>query len=140
MRQLLYVSNTSRDVADSVLDDILASSRKNNLKAGITGVLLYIDGGFMQVLEGERRAVTETYARICKDQRHWNMGVLLDGDASRAFGEWSMGFLRPSREADNDGMFALTRDAIGGKLQGDGPAVIMTLLLTFYRINSREQA
>jgi hypothetical protein len=77
MRQLLYVSNTSRDVADSVLDDILASSRKNNLKAGITGVLLYIDGGFMKVLEGERRAVTETYARICKDQRHWNMGVLL---------------------------------------------------------------
>jgi len=138
IRQLLYASNTSRDVTDSVLDDILASSRKNNTKAGITGVLLYIDGGFMQVLEGGGHAVTEIYARICKDFRHWNTTILLDRDAPRAFGEWSMGFSRPSSEADNSGMFELTRDAISGKLDADASAVIMTLLMTFYRINSRE--
>ena len=91
----------------------------------------------MQVLEGDERALTETYGRICKDRRHWNTTVLFDRDAPRAFGEWSMGFSRPSREADDDGMFALTRDAISGKLHTDAPAVIMTPLLTFYRINSR---
>ena len=137
MRQLLYASNTSRDLADSVLDDILTSSRKNNPKAGITGVLLYIDGGFMQVLEGDGPALSETYARICKDRRHWNTTVLLDRDAPRAFSEWSMGFTRPSSETDSGGMFTLTCDAISGKLRADAPAVIMTLLQTFYRINSR---
>jgi hypothetical protein len=136
MRQFLYASNTSRDVADAVLDDILASSRKNNAKAGITGVLLYIEGGFMQVLEGEESAVTETFAHISKDRRHWNMSILLDRDAPRAFGDWSMGFTRLSKEADPRA-FALSEEAINGRLRPGTPAEIVALLRTFYRINSR---
>jgi len=135
MRQLLYASNTSRDVSDAVLDDILLSSRKNNVKAGVTGLLLYIDGGFMQVLEGEAAAVTETFDRISRDRRHWNTTVLLDRDAPRAFGEWSMGFTRLARETD-PGAFALTEDAINGRLKPGAPAEIVTLLRTFHRINS----
>ena len=94
MRQLLYASNTSRDLSDDVLEDILAASRKNNVKVGITGLLLYIEGGFMQILEGDTSAVTETFDRISRDRRHWNSIVLLDREAPRAFGEWSMGFTR----------------------------------------------
>jgi len=137
MRQLLYASNTSLDVSDAVLDDILASSRTNNVKAGITGILLYIEGGFMQVLEGEANAVTETFARISRDRRHWNANVLLDRNVPRAFGDWSMGFTRLGKDAD-PGMFALTEDAIFGRLKPGAPAEIVTLLRTFYRINSRQ--
>jgi Sensors of blue-light using FAD len=136
MRQLLYVSNTGRDVPDSFLDDILASSRTNNAKVGVTGVLLYLEGGLLQVLEGEELAVAETYAKICKDKRHWNTDILLDRDAPRAFGEWSMGFERPSAAAQADGMFAISRDAIDGKLKPGAPAEILALLRTFYRVNS----
>jgi len=135
MRQLLYASNTSRDQSDLVLDNILASSRKNNVKAGITGVLLYIEGGFMQILEGDAPAVTETYDRISKDRRHWNTTVLLDRDASRAFGDWSMGFTRLVKDSD-PGAFALTEDAIHGRLKSGASAEIVTLLRTFYRVNS----
>jgi hypothetical protein len=135
MRQLLYASNTSRDVSDAVLDDILASSRRNNAKVGITGLLLYIEGGFMQVLEGESPAVGETFARISKDRRHWNTMVLLDRNAPRAFGEWSMGFTRLHKETD-PGAFALTEGAICGRLKPGAPAEIVTLLRTFHRINS----
>ena len=78
MRQLLYASNTNRDTPDSVLDDILAASRRNNAGAGVTGMLLYVEGGFMQVLEGDDEAVGAIYARICQDKRHWNTLVLLD--------------------------------------------------------------
>ncbi|MBA2590683.1 MAG: BLUF domain-containing protein [Alphaproteobacteria bacterium] len=135
MRQLLYASNTHRDVSDAVLEDILAASRRNNAACDVTGVLIYSKGGFMQVLEGEGAAVSQTYARIGADKRHWNAMVLLDRDAPRAFGAWSMGFERPA--AIGEGLFALTREAIAGRLKPDAPAEIMALLQTFYRINAR---
>jgi hypothetical protein len=138
MKQLLYASNTHRDVSDAVLEDILAASRRNNAACDVTGVLLYSEGGFMQVLEGEDAAVAATYARICADKRHWNTMVLLNRDAPRAFGAWSMGFERPLRIGE--GMFALTREAIEGRLKPDAPAEIMALLQTFYRINARGPA
>ncbi len=90
----------------------------------------------MQVLEGDRPAVTETFARISKDRRHWNTNVLLDRDAPRAFGDWSMGFTRLSKETDSRA-FALSEDAINGRLKPGAPVEIVTLLRTFYRINSR---
>lgn len=134
MRQLLYASNTQRYADQAFLEDILSVSRRNNVRSGITGMLLYLEGGFMQVLEGEDAAVTQTYTRICRDKRHWNTTVLLDREAPRAFAEWSMGFEKP--EIIGEGMFALTRDAIDGKLKPGAPAEIMALLKTFYRINS----
>jgi hypothetical protein len=137
MRQLLYASNTSRDVSDAWLDDILAASRRNNAPAGITGMLLYVEGGFMQVLEGEEEAIAAVYARICNDKRHWNAQVLLDRQAPRAFGDWSMGFER-SKPGD-DGIFAITHDAISGKLRPEAPREIMALLTTFYRVNSSDR-
>lgn len=137
MRQLLYTSNTSRDVTQTVLDDILAASRRNNARDGVSGMLLYVDGGFMQVLEGEDEAVGAVYDRIAKDKRHWNAHVLLDRKAPRAFADWSMGFERPV--PGDDGIFFITRDAIAGKLKPGAPLEIMALLTTFYRVNSGER-
>jgi FAD-dependent sensor of blue light len=136
MRQLLYASNTNRDVSDAVLEGILAASRRNNNAVGVTGILLYVEGGFMQVLEGEEAVVGEVYARIGRDKRHWNSQVLLDRQAPRAFADWSMGFERPK---PGDGVFAITRDAIAGKLHTDAPREIMALLTTFYRVNSTDR-
>ena len=135
MRQLLYASNTSRGQSDAVLESILDASRRNNAKTGITGVLLYIEGGFMQILEGDAPVVGETFDRISKDRRHWNTTILLDRDAPRAFGEWSMGFTRLGKDSD-PGAFALTEDAIHGRLKPGASAEIVTLLKTFYRINA----
>jgi len=96
MRQLLYVSSTSSDIAPGDLDDILTASRRNNALIGISGLLLFIDGGFLQMLEGEERAVRELYTRVAADRRHWNPRLMLDREvASRAFPGWSMGFERP---------------------------------------------
>ena len=54
-----------------MLGDILAVSRANNVLLGITGFLIYIDSGFLQILEGDKRAVRELYMHICNDRRHW---------------------------------------------------------------------
>ena len=139
MRQLLYVSNTSRHIPGRLLDDILAASRKNNAALGVTGMLLYLDGGFLQVLEGEDAAVSEIYAKIRRDERHWNVKALLDREAPRSFGTWSMGFASPSASVPGDATFAITRDAIDGKLKPGAPADIVALLRTFYQVSSYTQ-
>jgi hypothetical protein len=136
MRQLLYVSSTSRDIAPSALDDILAASRANNALIGVTGLLLYIDGGFLQVLEGEERAVRELYTRICADKRHWDTRLLLDRETEApAFIGWSMGFERPTPEdPETAGMFGVTREAIHGRLSPQAGRVVAVMLETFYRV------
>ena len=135
MRQLLYVSDTKRDFPQEALEDILAISRRKNRAAEVTGLLLYLDGGFLQVLEGGHEAVEEIYTAIRNDPRHWNLTVLLDREAPAAFGEWSMGFerLRPGL-AETDDIFRISSDAIAGRLKPGTAQDLVTLLKTFYRI------
>ncbi len=137
MRQLLYVSNCARNIAADELRAILEISRHNNQASGITGLLLYIDGGFLQVLEGEDRAVQETYARIRADQRHWEARLLLDREGPRAFGDWSMGFTHlTGDDPKTAGMFGATREAIAGKLSATAGMEVMVMLETFYRVQT----
>ena len=93
MFYLVYVSVAAGRVSKDELLDILEKSRTDNAKAGITGMLLYKDGNYMQVLEGEEDSVRELYARIRRDPRHLGIVTLVEGErADRCFGDWSMGF------------------------------------------------
>jgi hypothetical protein len=140
MRQLLYVSNTSRDVAPAELDAILAVSRTNNAALDVTGLLLFIDGGFLQILEGEERTIRELYARIAADRRHWETRLMLDRESPRAFTGWSMGFERPSADdPETAGMFGITREAIEGRLSPGAGRVIAIMLETFYRVQRGDE-
>ena len=90
---LVYVSVAQENVSKEDLLDILAKSREANAEAGITGMLLYKDGNFMQALEGEETAVRDLYARISRDPRHLGLLTLVEGRREkRCFGDWSMGF------------------------------------------------
>jgi len=56
-------------------------------------MLLYSNGNFLQVLEGDQDAVQETFTRICRDTRHHNTILLTEEDVTdRHFANWSMGF------------------------------------------------
>ena len=93
MFYLVYVSVAAEKVSKDDLLEILARSRTNNAEAGITGMLLYKDGNYMQVLEGEEKAVRDLYARIRRDPRHLGIVTLVEGRRdNRCFGDWSMGF------------------------------------------------
>ena len=92
MIQLIYLSDLVGDDT-SVLGNILASSTRRNAEAGITGMLLYGGGKFLQVLEGEAEAVNETYLRIAQDPRHKNLNGLVEEEIERRhFERWTMGF------------------------------------------------
>lgn len=89
--RLLYAS---RAVATSTeeIEAIIAECRKYNPVGGITGILCYGGGVFLQALEGGRKEVNELYAKILMDHRHRDVIILqYDEIAERRFGGWTMG-------------------------------------------------
>lgn len=75
----------------------MAESRRLNSVNGITGVLLCCDGNFMQYFEGEEDAVVETCARIRASKSHLQLSELMNqAIVGREFGDWAVGFSRPS--------------------------------------------
>jgi hypothetical protein len=93
MFRLLYVSSAIKPFSKSELADLLVVSRVNNSQYDITGMLLYKDGNFLQVLEGEEAAVRKLYEKISCDPRHTDRSVLFDEEiAEPLFRDWSMGF------------------------------------------------
>ncbi len=76
------------------VDAILAVSRGNNAPVGVGGVLLFNNGCFLQVLEGNYANVSATFERIQRDLRHDKVIVLDAGyPAGRLFTDWSMAFV-----------------------------------------------
>ncbi|MEI7456392.1 MAG: BLUF domain-containing protein [Nitrosomonadales bacterium] len=90
---LIYVSSACGMKSDAELELILESAVRHNAAQNITGMLLYANGSFMQVLEGDALAVDETYARVVSDSRHGNIFLLeRDEIPARSFSQWHMGF------------------------------------------------
>lgn len=135
MYQLVYVSSATVPFPTPDLLALLAVSRANNSRAGVTGLLLYRDGNFMQVLEGPEDAVRATFARIEGDRRHKGSLVLLSGPVpSRQFPDWSMGFrdLGSAEVRDTPGFNEFLNAPLTGAEFAD-PARCHKLLLTFKR-------
>jgi len=140
MRQLLYVSHCTRELAAGELNDILVAARANNALLGITGLLLHINGGFLQMLEGEERAVRELYTRIAMDRRHTDPRIMLDREIPvRVFADWSMGFERPNLDdPETAGMFGVVRSAVHDKLSPGTGRIVAMMLQTFYRVQNSD--
>ncbi|MDX5347860.1 MAG: BLUF domain-containing protein [Hymenobacteraceae bacterium] len=100
MYHIVYVSTAIAPMADEELELVLDQSRKNNSAQNITGMLLYSDEHFIQLLEGEADAVKAAFSRIEKDVRHYNIVKLADGPITqKSFSDWEMGFqIAPSSE------------------------------------------
>ena len=136
MRQLLYVSNAARDIPASDLDDILTLARARNAQRGLSGILIHVDGGFLQILEGARETVMQVYGCIAQDKRHSYPRVLMDREIEvPAFAAWSMGYEHLTGAKDEmAGMFGIVREAVAGHLSPGAGRVVATMLETFYRL------
>lgn len=93
--QLIYYSRNTVDGSDremlTNLREILAKSQHNNSRDGITGYLIFDKTWFIQILEGDRDAVTTTYRRIATDPRHSSASILNTRDVKdRLFPNWTM--------------------------------------------------
>jgi hypothetical protein len=93
MIQLTYVSQSVGLMSQQKLIELLDQARAINAEADVSGMLLYKDGSFIQVLEGDEDAVRTIFDRIRKDPRHENVRTLYDEKiARRDFPAWAMGF------------------------------------------------
>jgi ABC-type transport system involved in cytochrome bd biosynthesis fused ATPase/permease subunit len=126
LHRLFYRSRQTPAVAadlDFEVQRIIGAAISRNRGVGLTGLLLTIQGHFIQALEGDINAVRATYARISLDPRHHDLRIISQGPAmQRLFGEWNMcaRALAPSDQAildvlDSKGGFnaeALTADSV----------------------------
>ena len=92
--QVVYISMVSGDEPSRAeLQSLLAPSVWRNRALGVTGMLLYAHGGFMQLLEGEEEAVKALFDRVRRDDRHRRVTVLVQGPvAERTFADWAMAY------------------------------------------------
>jgi hypothetical protein len=97
VHELVYVSRSARiDCTPSELEDLLLQAREKNQRLGITGVLLYEKGEFVQLLEGDQEAVRVLFRdSIVRDPRHRRVFLCWENaKPERSFREWQMGFAR----------------------------------------------
>ena len=131
---LTYVSSAVKPFSQSELLDLLTKSRENNSKLGVTGMLLYKDGNFMQVLEGDEDTVRVLITKIASDPRHRGLIILLQGPLEeRQFPDWSMGFrdLTSAEVLAIPGYNEFLNTPLTGEEFSADPSRCQKLLLTF---------
>jgi uncharacterized membrane protein (DUF373 family) len=119
---------------------LLQQSRKNNADKGVTGMLLYGNGTFLQVLEGEERAVDAIIAKIRKDPRHQNLKMLHRKTIERRqYSDWSMGFKRISdKELKNvEGLRDFSETDFSPDYLSQHVAVVQSLMNHFRKEHSK---
>lgn len=93
MKYIVYKSDAS--ISEINLLELLESSRKNNKKVSITGILITHGEGFIQYIEGNEQNIDRLFhEKISQDPRHENISIMIQGSISeRNFANWDMGYL-----------------------------------------------
>jgi hypothetical protein len=98
LRQVIYISQATRDLSDQEIRQIVDVAAANNRVKQITGALLYLESSFIQVLEGEAEAIANLLDKLRRDTRHENLRLLSDFEIEeRQFEDWSMGLIESSK-------------------------------------------
>jgi hypothetical protein len=133
--RLIYASAAQHLLDARELEEILTVARRNNARRGISGMLLYRAGSFIQLLEGSKEAVSDLFATIEADPRHRSV-MVLDQRAvdAPALPDWSMGYREVGDDDGGAGLFELSGQAIDRRL-ADAPRAILRFMRNFYAIN-----
>lgn len=92
--QIVYSSEAAAPMQTGDLEKLLDHARRSNAANGITGALIYAEGSFLQILEGDNARVQELMAKIQRDARHEAVLILREGEVPEAiFGSWKMAFV-----------------------------------------------
>ncbi len=130
MIQVLYSSKLIKSFTPEVIEDILKVSRKNNAANEVSGMLLFRDGDFLQLLEGDKMNVYYTLKKIRDDKRHSGFKILHEAEINtKIFDKWSMAFKNSSEingEMNEKFSTLLKIDEIKSNLQ------LMDVLNKFY--------
>ena len=88
---LTYQSRAVARPSESDLAQLVEQARDRNRKLGVTGMLLYDNGRYLQTLEGPPDGLSEVWSSIRRDQRHRDIEVLTEHMVSgRLFSDWDL--------------------------------------------------
>jgi len=126
LETFVYISSAVGRLADCDLKNIVGRSQHKNAIADLTGILLYEEGAFLQVLEGETADIDQLIGRLNEDNRHSNMIVLYRNMiAKRAFPDWAMGFAKHIKFSDDFPVFDFREDGVGRRQNGADSEVLV---------------
>ncbi len=139
--KLIYLSSETESFNEHELLTILEESINNNKRRGVTGVLLYSGGNFIQLLEGPREEVESLFQVVKKDKRHTNIiRLLAEYSDTRDFPDWKMGFrkITPSMAEQKITGFSrlLEGDEVADKELQNLSGKVKVLFNTFRRVAS----
>ncbi|WP_439135241.1 BLUF domain-containing protein [Pseudomaricurvus sp.] len=94
----IYASTAKEKLEKNQIVSILEKARKKNSSINVTGMLLYDDGAFFQILEGKREVVEKLLVEISNDKRHDRIvKIIIEPIEERSFSEWTMGYSGATR-------------------------------------------
>ena len=94
LRQLAFASRAKSGLRASDTSAIIGTSRANNARLGLTGVLVYSGASFLQFVEGDDDQLSALWRRLLADDRHRELASLHDGSAAaRWFDDWRAGYM-----------------------------------------------
>ncbi|MEZ5661709.1 MAG: BLUF domain-containing protein [Burkholderiaceae bacterium] len=95
----IYASTAVAPLAPGELNALLAKAKHNNAGLGVTGMLLYENGDFFQVLEGPEEVVHRLFEKIARDRRHSHVTkIIAERIEHRRFADWTMGYTAVTQE------------------------------------------
>ena len=112
--QMIYSSQAKTPMSIAGLEEILVDARAGNEKRQVTGVLVYVDGVFLQILEGEEAVIRGLVQSISADSRHTDLKVFYEREVSdRTFPDWRMAYLSATPQ----------QMAVWAGLEGTAPSI-----------------
>ena len=91
---LCYVSSAKNNLPKSELEDLFRVNKRNNTELDISGILVYNNGNFLQILEGDEQKINKLFVKICRDSRHNNLIKLIHTSIEeRIFDDYESGFV-----------------------------------------------
>lgn len=134
MIHLIYISSATSWPSENDLKELLEQSRVRNLRQNITGMLVYDNATYMQVLEGSEKDVHDIYNSILKDPRNNGQFKLVEEEISqRDFPNWCMGFkgLESCLPEELPGFQDIFTGKLDKELVVKNPSKALALLMTF---------
>jgi len=134
MFHLVYVSSAIKYFNNNELVELLNKAREKNHRLGITGMLLYKDGNFMQALEGDKSVVCDLFETILVDPRHHGLITLVEDEIENPiFSDWSMGFCNLSNPEIQKlpGYTSFMYNSLSYENNKDDPSGVLELLKLF---------
>lgn len=103
--QLIYVSHATQKLTMRDTMTIVDAASAKNTRLGLTGLLCYGGGYFLQVIEGDGDVVSEAFCRIARDPRHERVRLVdFSIIGARRFDDWSMHLINLDDPTRPDGM------------------------------------